>query len=51
VLYQYISVGMRKTAQKCVGLTGILLIVALAFYGFYVSLGGRPVFGDVIFGE
>ncbi len=26
-------------------LAGILLIAAMAFYGFYTSLGGRPVFG------
>jgi len=35
-----ISAGMRKSTQKCAGLTGILLIVALAFSRFYVSLGG-----------
>jgi len=34
-----------------IGLTGILLIVSLAFYGFYVSLGGRPVFGGAILEE
>jgi hypothetical protein len=34
-----------------IGLTGILLIVSLAFYGFYVSLGGRPVFGCAILEE
>jgi hypothetical protein len=28
-----------------ISLTGILLMAALAFYGFYTSLGGRPVFG------
>jgi hypothetical protein len=33
------------------GLTGILLIVALAFYGFYTSLGGRAVFGRTILEE
>ncbi len=28
-----------------ISLTGILLMAALAFYGFHTSLGGRPVFG------
>jgi hypothetical protein len=27
-------------------LTGTLLMAAMAFYGFYTSLGGRPVFGN-----
>ena len=34
-----------------IGLTGILLIVAMAAYGFYTSLGGRPVFGGAILEE
>ena len=34
-----------------IGLTGILLIAAMAFYGFYTSLGGRPVFGGATLGE
>jgi hypothetical protein len=34
-----------------IGLTGILLLAALAFYGFYTSLGGRPVFGAAAFEE
>jgi hypothetical protein len=34
-----------------IGLTGILLIAAMAFYGFYVSFGGRPVFGGAILEE
>jgi hypothetical protein len=25
--------------------TGILLLAAIAFYGFYVSLAGQPLFG------
>jgi hypothetical protein len=28
-----------------ISLTGILLVVAMAGYGFYTSLGGRPIFG------
>jgi serine/threonine-protein kinase len=34
-----------------IGLTGILLIAAVALYGFYTSLGGRPVFGGAILEE
>jgi hypothetical protein len=32
-------------------LAGILLIAAMAFYGFYTSLGGRPVFGSPVLEE
>ena len=32
-------------------LAGILLMAAMAFYGFYTSLGGRPVFGDAVLEE
>jgi hypothetical protein len=31
-----------------ISLAGILLIAAMAFYGFYTSLGGRPVFGGAV---
>lgn len=34
-----------------ISLTGILLIAAMAFYGFYTSLGGQPVFGGVVLEE
>jgi serine/threonine-protein kinase len=34
-----------------ISLAGILLMAALAFYGFYTSLGGRPVFGGAAFEE
>jgi hypothetical protein len=34
-----------------ISLTGILLIAALAFYGFYTSLGGRPAFGSAVLEE
>ncbi len=34
-----------------IGLAGILLMAAMAFYGFYTSLGGRPVFGGAAFEE
>jgi Protein kinase domain len=34
-----------------ISLAGILLISAMAFYGFYTSLGGRPVFGGAVLEE
>ena len=34
-----------------ISLAGILLMAAIAFYGFYTSLGGRPVFGGTAFEE
>ena len=34
-----------------ISLTGILLMAAMAFYGFYTSLGGRPVFGSPVLEE
>ena len=34
-----------------ISLTGILLMAAMAFYGFYTSLGGRPVFGGAVLDE
>jgi hypothetical protein len=34
-----------------ISLTGILLMAAMTFYGFYTSLGGRPVFGGAVFDE
>jgi len=34
-----------------ISLAGILVIAALALYGFYSSLGGRPVFGGAILEE
>jgi hypothetical protein len=34
-----------------ISLTGILLMASLAFYGFYTSLGGRPVFGGAVLEE
>jgi hypothetical protein len=34
-----------------ISLTGILLMAAMAFYGFYISLGGRPMFGGVVLEE
>lgn len=34
-----------------ISLAGILLIAAMALYGFYTSLGGRPVFGGAVLEE
>jgi hypothetical protein len=34
-----------------ISMTGILLMAAMAFYGFYTSLGGRPVFGGAVLEE
>jgi hypothetical protein len=34
-----------------ISLTGILLMAAMAFYGFYTSLAGRPVFGGAVLEE
>jgi hypothetical protein len=34
-----------------ISLAGILLMAAVAFYGFYTSLGGRPVFGGAVLEE
>ena len=32
-------------------IAGILLMAAMAFYGFYTSLGGRPIFGGAVLDE
>jgi hypothetical protein len=34
-----------------ISLAGILLMATMAFYGFYTSLGGRPVLGGAVFEE
>jgi hypothetical protein len=34
-----------------ISLAGILLMAAIAFYSFYISLGGRPVFGSAVLDE
>ena len=34
-----------------ISLAGILLIAAITFYAFYISLGGRPVFGSAVLEE
>jgi hypothetical protein len=34
-----------------ISLAGILLMAAIAFYAFYISLGSRPAFGGAAFEE
>jgi Protein kinase domain len=34
-----------------ISLTGILLMAAMTFYGFYTSLGGQPIFAGAVLGE
>jgi serine/threonine protein kinase len=34
-----------------ISLAGILLMAGVAFYSFYISLGGRPVFGSAVLDE
>jgi hypothetical protein len=34
-----------------ISLAGLLLVAAMALYGFYTSLGGRPVFGGAVLEE
>ena len=43
----------RETSSWYAGisLAGILLMAAMALYGFYTSLGGRPVFGGAVLEE
>ncbi len=31
-----------------ISLAGILLMAAMAFYAFYTSLGGQPIFGSAV---
>jgi hypothetical protein len=40
-----------STWYAALSLAGILLMAAMAFYGFYTSLGGRPVFGSPVLEE
>jgi hypothetical protein len=34
-----------------ISMAGILLMAGMALYGFYTSLGSRPVFGGAVFEE
>jgi hypothetical protein len=49
-VFQFCFLGLPLTTQGSawyagISLTAILLMAAMAFYGFYTSLGGRPIFG------
>jgi hypothetical protein len=43
--------GQMSSWYAGLGLAGILLLAAIAFYGFYTSLGGRPIFGGAVLEE
>jgi hypothetical protein len=51
ILQQFPLTTQGSAWYAGIGLTGILLIAAMAFYGFYTSLGGRAVFGRTILEE
>jgi serine/threonine-protein kinase len=49
-VFQFCFLSLPLTTQGSawyagISLAGILLMAAMAFYGFYTSLGGRPLFG------
>jgi hypothetical protein len=49
---QYFPLTSQGSAWYAgISLAGILLIAALALYGSYTSLGGRPVFGGALLEE
>ncbi len=53
-VFQFCFLGLPLTTQGSawyagISLTGILLMAAMASYGFYTSLAGRPIFGGVAF--
>jgi hypothetical protein len=48
LLEQYPLTTQGSAWYSGISLAAILLIAALAFYGFYTSLGGRPVFGGAV---
>ncbi len=55
-VFQFCFIGLPLTTQGSawyagISLTGILMMAALAFYGFYTSLGGRPLFGGAVLEE
>ena len=55
-VFWYVLTNFPLTTQSSawyagISLAGILLIAALALYGFYTSLGGRPVFGGAVLEE
>jgi serine/threonine-protein kinase len=55
-VFWYLLTNFPLTTQASawyagISLVGILLMAAVAFYGFYTSLGGRPVFGSAVLEE
>ena len=51
VLYSYPLTTHGSAWYSGISLAAILLMAALVFYGFYTSLGGRPVFGGAVLEE
>ena len=52
-VFQFCFLNLPLTMQGSawyagISLAGILLMAAMALYGFYTSLGGRPVFGSAV---
>ena len=55
-VFWYVLTNFPLTTQGSawyagLSLAGILLLAAIAFYAFYTSLGGRPVFGGSVLEE
>jgi hypothetical protein len=55
-VFQFCLLNLPLTIEESawyagISLTGILLMAAMALYGFYTSLGGRPVFGGAVLEE
>jgi hypothetical protein len=55
-VFNFILGGFPLTTQGSawyagISLAGILLMAAMAFYGFHTSLGDRPVFGGAVLVE
>jgi len=53
VVFDSLRLSFPITAQLSawhagVGLTGLVLLLGLAGYGFYTSLGGQPMFGRML---
>jgi Protein kinase domain len=56
VVFYFCFLSLPLTTQGSawyagISLTAILLMAAIAFYGFYTSLGDRPVFGGAVLEE
>jgi hypothetical protein len=55
-VFQFCFLNLPLTTQGSawyagISLAGILLMAAMTLYGFYTSLGGRPVFGGAVLEE